>query len=154
MNRFEARVQLLMAVVGSILALAVFTPQLFAEDPLVPEGANYQGFNPNLTWQGSGGAAVGQPGKVCVQQAPCLLKDYCYSPYIATFGGTPYQSMKDVTDFPYGLCQLPQSGMNPGPDCLQRPTVRCTTCEVYLFALCFGPANTYDVYRLNACNVN
>ena len=155
MNRVETRVQLLMAVVGSFLALVVFTPQLFAEDPpVLPPGANYPGYNSDLTWQESGGAAVGQPGKVCIQQMPCLALSFCYTPYNAIFGGIQYQSMKDTKDLSYGLCQVPLAGPDPGANCAQLPTVACAEVNVYTLQNCGGQILPKIVYRSNACSVN
>ena len=153
MNRVETRVQLLMAVVGSFLALAVLTPQLFAEDPL-PAGSNYI-YDPNLTWIVGTGAAASQAGKICIQQAPCLTLNACFTPYNVNFGGVQYQSGKDVEDLNYGLCQVPLPGTNPGPDCAQLPTVPCSKCRLYTQQNC-GGSNLIEktVYRLNACSVN
>lgn len=153
MTRRETRMQVLMAVVGSFLALAVFTSALFAEDPLpvVPPGANYPNYNPDLTWDNSGGQGTVQPGTVCVQQPPCLQLNYCYTPYNATFDGTQYQSMKDTNNLNYGLCQLPLPGSNPGPDCTQFPTVACATVDLWTLQNCTGVALTKFVFRRNAC---
>ena len=152
MTRNETRVQLLMAVVGSFLALAVFTPQLLAEDPLVPEGANYQSFNNDLTWQGSSGPGVVQPGKVCAFQPPCLaMSSFCYTPYYAIFDGTQYQSMNRLDFYAYGVCQVPLPGSNPAPDCIEYPTRVCASVRLWTLHDCAGTSLVKLVFRKNAC---
>lgn len=156
MKRVETRVQQVMAAVGALLALAVFTPALFAEDPLPttpPSGSNYPGYNNNLTWQESGGAGTVQPGKICAMQAACLAPEsFCYSPYNATFDGTPYQSMNRLQAPFYGLCQFPMPGSNPEPDCIQKPTVICASVRLWEELNCQGDSTVRLVYHKDACN--
>ncbi len=153
MNRVETRVQLLMAAFGSILALAVFTPQLFAEDPpTVPPGANYTTFNPYLTWQGSGGGSTSQPIKYCDYQPACLADpSFCYTPYPAVFNGTSYQSMKCNLPIIYGVCVLPGPGEDVTRSCDQWPTVPCAIADLWTLPNCAGATLQKLVYQMNGC---
>ena len=151
MKRVETRVQQVMAAIGALLALAVFTPALFAEDP--PPGANYQGFNQDLTWDQSGGQGTEMPGTVCVQQPACLQANFCYTPYNAVFGSIQYRSMKPTQAHAFGLCQLPLPPAGSGPGCTQLPTVTCAVVDLWTLEGCTGIPLTKFVYRRNACTL-